>query len=205
MTGVQTCALPISGPPLSIAVLGAQANGDATTMLLGTMADPSGFPAGIKAFDISGNPVTTTTILVNNSWANVELAGPDGCQYVSVWTAVYKISNADGSCPLVLTGPALALSPAATTPNPAQGSAKSFTATFHYASVPAGTPVAFKITGANAGIRVATTNASGVATMSYVGTQLGEDVIVAAAPFASASIMLFCSFPFFICGRIIRK
>lgn len=185
---VKTLLPGFTGPTLSIAVLGAQANGDATTMLIGTGADPSGFPAGIKAFDITGNPVTTTSILVNNTWANVELTGPDGCQYVSVWTAVYKITNADGSCPLVLTGPALALSPAATTPNPAQGSTKSFSATLHYASVPVGTPVAFKITGANAGVRIATTNASGVATLSYVGTQSGDDVIVASAPFASASI-----------------
>ena len=184
---VKTLLLGFTGPTLSIAVLGAQANGDATTMLIGTGADPSGFPAGIKAFDITGNPVTTTSILVNNTWANVELTGPDGCQYVSVWTAVYKITNADGTCPLVLTAPRLALSPAAVAPNPAQGSSQSFTATFHYTGVPDGTPVLFTIIGANAGFKLANTNASGSATISYVGVNTGLDTIVASATVGSTT------------------
>ena len=50
---VKTTLPGFTGPTLSIAVLGAQANGDATTMLIGTAADPPGFPAGIKAFDIT--------------------------------------------------------------------------------------------------------------------------------------------------------
>ena len=41
----------------------------------------AGFPAGIKAFDSTGNPVTTTALLVNNAYANVQITGPDGCQY----------------------------------------------------------------------------------------------------------------------------
>jgi kumamolisin len=164
---------------LNVVAIGAQPNGDAQTLVIGTAPDASGFPAGIKAFDTTTNPVTTSSILVNNAYANVQIIGPDGCHYASMAVAVYKITNADGSCPLAIGGPSLALSPPTVAPNPAQGSDKSFTASFHYTTVPAGTPLFFVVTGANAQQKQVLTDATGKATFTYTGVNVGTDTIIA--------------------------
>ncbi len=64
--------------------------------------------------------------------------------------------------------PTLALTPVTVTPNPTQGSMQTFTATFKNVSVPAGTPVLFTISGANTHPKLGTTDANGVATITYV-------------------------------------
>lgn len=166
-------------PALNVVAMGSQSNGDAKTLVIGTPPDASGFPAGIKAFDTTTNPVTTSSILINNAYANVQIIGPDGCQYASLQVAVYKITNADGSCPLAIGSPSLALSPPTVSPNPAQGSAKAFTASFHYTSVPAGTPVFFLVFGANAQQTQVLTDANGKATFTYTGINVGTDTIIA--------------------------
>ena len=178
----QKTTLPgLTGPALNIVALGAQANGDAKTLLVSSQADASGFPAGMKAFDVTTNPVSTISVLVNNAFAVVQLTGPDGCQYASMWVAVYKITNADGSCPLVFGAPTLTLNPAVVAPNAVQGSSKSFTATFHYTTVPTGTPVFFQVAGANSSVKLVNTDANGRATMTYVGAKVGDDLVIAAA------------------------
>jgi hypothetical protein len=185
----QKTVLPGStGSTLNIAALGAQPNGDAQTLVMGTGADALGFPAGIKTFDITTNPISTTSILVNNAFANVEITGPDGCQYASVATAVYKITNADGTCPLVLNAPAISLTPSAVAPNPVQGTTQSFTATFHYANAPAQTPVGFVVTGANPMMVSVNSDATGHATFSYAAVNAGKDMIVASAVLPGATI-----------------
>ena len=168
--------------------MGTQPNGDAKALLLSTQADASGFPAGTKAFDISTNPATTSALLVNNAYATVHLIGPDGCNYASMAVAVYKITNADGSCPLAIGGPALSLSPPTVAPNPTQGSARTFTASFHYTTVPAGTPVLFVVHGANTMQKLVNTDASGKATFSYVGIKVGSDTISAFATLGAVTL-----------------
>jgi Pro-kumamolisin, activation domain/Bacterial Ig-like domain (group 1) len=185
----QKTVLPgLTGSTLNITAVGAQPNGDAQTLILGAPADTLGFPAGIKTFDVTTNPVTTTSILVNNAFANVEITGPDGCQYASVSTAVYKITNADGTCPLVLNAPAISLTPPNVSPNPAQGTKQSFTATFHYANAPAQTPVRFIVTGANPMMRSVNSDATGHATFSYAAVNAGKDAIVASATLTGTTI-----------------
>lgn len=178
----------LTGPALNVVALGAQGNGDAKTLLISNQADPSGFSAGIKAFDITTNPVTTTSILVNNAYAVVQLTGPDGCQYASMSVAVYKITNADGSCPLVFGAPMLSLSPAVVVPNPSQGGSKTFTASFHYTTVPAGTAVSFVVSGANTLQKQALTDANGNAAFSYRGINSGTDTVVASARSSGATL-----------------
>ena len=170
--------------------MGAQPNGDAKTLIMGTPADAlTGFPAGIKAFDVTTNPVSTISILVNNAFSNVNIVGPDGCLYASMHVAVYKITNADGSCPLVFGSPALSLSPPVVSPNPAQGTARTFTASFHYTSVPAGTPVLFVVFGANNLQKLVLADANGNATFSYNAVNAGSDTIVASATVNSATLI----------------
>ena len=167
----------LTGPALNVVALGAQANGDAKTLLISTAAEPS----GIKAFDITGNPVTTASLLVNNAYANVQVTGPDGCQYASMSVAVYKITNADGSCPLVLDAPMLSLSPPVVRPDPAQGTAKTFTSSFHFLNVPTDTPVFFSVGGANTLQGLTHTDANGTATFTYTAFNAGSDTVFATA------------------------
>lgn len=173
---------------LDIVALGSQPNGDAKTLVMGMPADTFGFPAGIKAIDLTTNPVTAFSMLVNNAFASVNILGPDGCLYASMHVAVYKITNADGSCPLVLGAPSLSLGPSVVSPSPAQGTIKNFTATFHYTSVPAGTSVLFVVSGANTLEKLARTDANGNATFSYQGVNAGSDTVIATADVGSSTL-----------------
>jgi hypothetical protein len=95
--------------------------------------------------------------------------------------AVYKITNADGSCPLDVISPLITLTPSTIAPDPAQGTEQTFTATFHNVDVAAGTAVLFEVSGANAQVKRTTTDADGVVVMTYSGVNAGTDTIVASA------------------------
>jgi hypothetical protein len=66
---------------------------------------------------------------------------------------------------------------------------QSLTATFKNVTVPAGTPVSFTIAGANSQLRLAATDASGAATVTYVGTLAGTDGIVASGPAGASTLV----------------
>ena len=181
----QVSVIPgITGPALGLTALGSQVNGDARSLVLAAAPGTGGFPPGIRSYDITSAPAATTALQMENAYANVQVPGPDGCLYVSVSVAVYKITNADGSCPLDVVAPLITLSPSTVSPNPAQGSEQSFAATFHNASVAAGTPVLFQISGANTQVRQTNAGADGTATLTYAGINAGTDTIVASATVA---------------------
>jgi hypothetical protein len=73
------------------------------------------------------------------------------------------------------------LTPTVVSPNPAQGTAQTFTATFRNINVPVDTPVCFSVTGVNAQVQLARTDASGQASFSYTAISDGMDTIVATA------------------------
>jgi hypothetical protein len=135
----------------------------------------------MKIFDATTTPISPVSMLVNNAYATVNLLGPDGCLYAGFIVAVYKITNADGSCPLVVGAASLGLTPLTVAPNPAEGTAQTFTAHFHHANVPAGTPVTFVISGANAQRKTVATAADGSATLTYTAINAGNDTIISSA------------------------
>ncbi len=184
----QITVLPgITAPDLGIAAIGSQGNGDAQAIALATSPpNPPDLPLGIHSYDITTDPVTTTGLQLQNGYANVQVIGPDGCMYVSMNVAVYKVTNADGSCPLAVANPLIALSPPFVSPT--QGSEQTFTASFHNVSVPAGTPVQFQISGANAQLIQTNTDADGTATLTYSGVNAGTDTVVAIATANSATL-----------------
>jgi kumamolisin len=171
----------ISGAALGIVAEGPQSNVDATTLTLAAAPAADAFAPGIRSFDITGTPATATSLVMQNGYANVQILGPDGCQYASMAVAVYRITNADGSCPLRSAGPLLAISPASVSPNPLQGTTQTFTARFHNIDAPAGTTVLFQVFGANAQVAQATLGADGTATFVEEGTHAGSDTITASA------------------------
>src|SRR5262249_43062691 len=74
-------------------------------------------------------------------------------------------------------------------PDPAQGSSQSFTATLHYAGSSSGVPVTVRTSGANPQFQFATTDASGQATINYVGAHAGSDTASALSVVESESVI----------------
>ena len=178
----QITVLPgIVSPNLGIAAVGSQGNGDAQSLVLAASPGTDGFPLGIRSYDITADPAMTTALQMQNGYANVQVIGPDGCMYASMSVAVYKITNADGSCPLNVAQPLVTLSPSVISPNPTQGSEQTFTASFHNVSVPAGVSVQFQVSGVNPQVKVVNTDASGSATLTYAGVNAGNDTVGAVA------------------------
>ncbi len=160
----------------------AQGNGAAKSLIV---CDSS----GIDLIDITTSPFTPTLLIASGS-AGSGTIGPDGCLYTSGQDTIYELAPSTGGCGFVPTNPAptLALTPVTVTPNPAQGTAQTFTATFKNVSVPAGTSVLFTISGANGQPRLATTDASGAATITYVGALAGTDTVTATAVAGAATL-----------------
>jgi hypothetical protein len=73
------------------------------------------------------------------------------------------------------------LTPTIVSPNPAQGTAQTFTATFRNLNVPVDTPVFFEVTGANPRVQLARTNANSEAVLTYTAISSGQDKIEAMA------------------------
>jgi hypothetical protein len=103
--------------------------------------------------------------------------------YPSNGDAIYRLAPNGGVCDFSTTNPspALALTPASTSPNPVQGGSVSLTATLRNIAVLPGTAVYFEVRGANAQTHLERTGSDGTATFSYQGLRDGDDVITATA------------------------
>ena len=137
--------------------------------------------SGLKLADITTNPPTFTDL--TNGQASTGTVGPDGCLYFTALETILRLSKDSGECGFDASNalPALVLAPGVVTPDPAQGTSIAFAAKFSNVAVPAGTPVLFGVEGSNAQIRLATTDASGIASFDFAGVMPGDDKIVATA------------------------
>ena len=175
-----------------IAAGGLQSNGEAQFLITGRPAE-DGFPAGIDTVDLtsSASPPPDAAQLSGPTGGNeIDAIGPDGCLYVAMHTAVYKITKSDGACGFGPTTqpPTISLTPATVSPNPEQGSSQSFTATIHYAGTLSGAPTLLTVSGVNTQTLLANTNAGGQATFSYTGIRPGLDNVLASAVVNSTSV-----------------
>jgi hypothetical protein len=173
--------------------LGLQAGGTGTggsaQYVFFNQPNPNGPNAQASVLDLTASPPTTAPVVTLDSMlGNRHLVlGPDGCLYGTGGTAVFKITDTNGACtyttasqPLTLT-----LSPQTITPNPAQGAKESFTASFHFGTVPDGTPVHLTVTGANPQF-LASSTVGGSAPFSYTAVHQGIDTIIASAVMSGA-------------------
>jgi Bacterial Ig-like domain (group 3) len=138
--------------------------------------------AKLKLADITTDPPTFTELLTPGASSGV--IGPDRCLYISNGEIIYKLAPTAENCgfaPITSLAPAFKLTPAVVTPNPAQGTSLTFTAQFTNLSVPVNTPVVFSSYGTNAQVLLGHTDAGGSATVSYRGTQIGSEALVAKA------------------------
>jgi len=192
ITGTDTPAphTPVSVPGITsdtggLAIGQVQANGAAASLIVHGGGSAGGAGGSLKIIDLG----TLAATFLANGLVEPGVVGPDGCMYVNSHDTILKLAPNSGGCGFVPTNPspALVLSPASVSPNPAQGSVVTLTATFNNVTVAAGTPVFFSIVGANSDSRMARTNASGVATASYLGVATGTDSIVATAQVGTLS------------------
>src|SRR5262249_12253000 len=141
----------------TIAIGATQPNGAAKSLLVHA-------GGSLKLVDITTNPFTSTTLATGTMGAGV--IGPDGCLYANAHDTIFTLAQSAGGCGFTPTNPApaLTLAPATVSPNPAQGTPETFTATFRNLSVPTDTPVTLTVIGPNLQALLARTDATGQAT-----------------------------------------
>jgi hypothetical protein len=148
------------------------------------IAEPSG--------NLSLVPLATpnAAVVLATGSPGVGVTGPDGCLYSAHYDTIYRLTSSSGTCGFNPTSPApsINLTPATVSPNPAQGTSQTFTATLHNVASPAGIPVYFTVTGANGQFGSAPANASGIAVFSYTAQQAGADTVVAATSAATTTL-----------------
>jgi hypothetical protein len=171
---------------------GSQADGAAAflTSSFSDVGNPSA--GGIASFDLTGSAPTQSNTLatVTNNGQPVKLAiGPDGCVYATRGVGVWRITDTTGACTYAAARPSesLYLSPIGASPNPAQGSSQTFTVSFHYGTVPDGTPVLLSVSGANPQVLQANTS-SNSASFTYTGAHQGVDTIIATATVGATNL-----------------
>ena len=166
---------PVTGITSDFAVAIGATNADGSAQSL--IVEPAG--------SLSEVPIASpaSAVVLGTGSPGVGVTGPDGCLYSAHYDTVYRLSKADGTCSFAPTSPApaLKLSPATVSPDPAQGSNLTLTATLQNVSPAAGIPVYFYVTGANAQTTLVDTSGSGVATFTYTATQAGSDFVTAQA------------------------
>ena len=155
------------------------ANGAAKSLIVHAGGAGGGVGGSLKLIDLS----TLGATLLADGLAEPGVVGLDGCMYVNSHDTILKLAPTSGACSFKPSNPSplLALTPATISPNPAQGTSQTFTATFQNISAPLGTPVLFRVTGANPQVTLGTTDANGAATFSYTGIFTGDDKIIAAS------------------------
>ena len=155
---------------------------------------PSSATSGsIGIADLTVSPPSVSTVLVSSGVVNnnnLAVNPMDGCIYLAAGNAVFRITDSTGACNYTAAqpAPAIALTPAAVSPNPAQGTSQSFTASLHDVTAPAGVPVVFEATGANPQIQMVQTGANGQASFSYTAVNAGTDTVLASATVNSSTV-----------------
>jgi hypothetical protein len=174
----------VAGPPVITTVTGVTSayqvtvgettpDGEAKSLIIGRQNE-------LRLVDITTTPPTVTALAVRVGIGGI---GPDGCFYGTWQSNVFRVTNASGGCAFTPSNPvpSLTLTPATTTPDPAQGTARELTATFHNVTVPADTPVFFEVRGANPRVQMVRANAENKAVLAYTAQNAGRDVLVASA------------------------
>jgi hypothetical protein len=167
----------------SALAIGSNPSGGAQALIVSNQ-NLGGYAHSVAAFDLTLTPpVFSGATLVESDVGSTKVIGPDQCVYLANGNAVYKLTNADGSCPLagLAPNPSVVLTPEANPSAAVQGSSLRFDVTFpHDTNLPVGTPVSYEVTGANTLIG-STTIGFGSVVFSYIGLHAGVDNVAASA------------------------
>ncbi len=175
---------------LGLLAMGTQANGDAEYLFLNPYDATTSSSLGIGTADLTTNPPSAGVTLATGNGATNFITGPDGCVYAAAGDGVFKITDSAGACNYAAPSqpPSLVLAPPTISPNPAQGTSQTFTASFHYTEAPLGTPIYFNVAGANPQFKMARSDANGTASFSYAGVFTGIDTITAVAALGKTNL-----------------
>jgi hypothetical protein len=167
----------------SALAVGTNPAGGAQALIVGT-ANTGGYAHSVAVLDTTVTPsVFSGTTLIAADVGSAKIFGPDHCLYLANVGAVYKLNNADGSCPLngLAPNPSMVINPQTEPATLTQGSSLRFDVTFpHNLNLPVGTPITYMVSGANPLLGTAAIGFGGLS-FAYTGKQTGSDTVMALA------------------------
>ena len=143
----------------------------------------AGYAQSVAAYDMTLNPPDFSGAVLEKTGAGaVRIVGPDGCFYLNANVGIYRLSNADGTCPNaaeLAPNPSLVIEPVDEPDIAPQGTALHFNITFPHMTVPIGTPVSVVVSGANSLQTVVFMGFGSAIPFTYAGRNIGFDTVTA--------------------------
>lgn len=168
----------------TVTALDTAPGGGAHALVVGA-SRTGGYPQSVAAYDMTRSPPAFSGAVLEGTGAGASrVIGPDGCFYLNAGVGVYRLSNADGSCPnaaQLAPDPSLLLLPSDNTTLGTQGSPMHFGVFFPGLDVPVGTPATIVVQGANSLQTVVFMGFGTSAPFTYTGRNIGFDSVVAYA------------------------
>jgi hypothetical protein len=179
------------GSTFTVTALGSAPGGGAQALVVGA-SRIGGYAQSVAAYDMTlAPPVFSGAVLEETGAGGNRIIGPDGCFYLNASIGIYRLSNADGTCPnaaQLTPNPSIVIEPSSEPPLAPQGTVQNFTVFFPHMTVPLGFPVTVVVSGANSLQQVVVMGfGSGVA-FAYVGRNIGEDTVQAFATIDAATV-----------------
>jgi len=178
---LQVQAIAGAQSTFSALAVGSNPAGGAQALIVGS-ANTGGYAHSVAVLDTTLTPaVFSGATFIAADVGSTKIFGPDHCVYLANVGAVYKLSNADGSCPLNGLAPnrSIVINPQTEPATLTQGSALRFDATFpHNPNLPFGTPITYTVSGANPLLGTTAIGFGGLS-FAYTGKHAGNDSVVA--------------------------
>ena len=168
----------------SAAAFGSNLVGGGTQALITSVFNTHGLDHSLAAYDMTASPPSFSgATLVQADIGAVKIFDANGCLYLTDANVVYRVSNADGTCPLagLAANPSVVLAPESSLANLAEGTSVLFDVTFPHTALPTGTPVTLVATGANHAQVLGLVRFDGRAIIAYAGSLEGQDTLTAYA------------------------
>ncbi len=182
--GAPTVTPTLIDSTFAVTALGTNAAGGAKALIVGA-SRIAGFPEAVAAWDMTLDPPDFSGAVLEETGAGgLRAVGPDGCLYLNASVGIYRLSNADGTCPnaaQLAPNPSLVIAPVDEPTIAPQGTVEHFNITFPHTTVPIGMPVTVIVSGANAVQTVVFQSFGSAVAFSYLGRNVGDDTVIAYA------------------------
>jgi kumamolisin len=168
----------------AVTALGSAPGGGARALVVGAHR-AGGYDYSVAAYDMTVSPPAFSGATLEETGAGAHrVIGPDGCFYLNAGVAIYRLSNADDTCPLVgqlAPDPALVVEPDSEPAVGVQGTTQHFQVLFPHSTPALDTPVTVIVEGANSQQSVTYVGFGIGASFIYVGRNAGVDTLIAYA------------------------
>lgn len=189
--GTQPAPVQASGATSSFSALAIGSNpAGGAQALVSSVAYSGGYAHSVAVIDMTVWPPASGATLVQSDIGSSKILGPDNCVYLAGSNVVYKLSNANGSCPLNNLAPAhsIVINPQRDSSAVVQGELLRFDVNFpHDTNLPVGTPVTYVVVGANRLLGTTYVRFGGLS-FAYVGRKSGTDSVIASAQIGDTTI-----------------